>query len=169
MNKYVFSALMLLGFCNLGQAQKFGFINSQEILELMPEFKTSNSELEVLKGMFEKKGKEMVATLQAKYQDLQKKQDSGTMAPIEIQKQAEALKTEEAALGDFEKTSQETIYKKTEELLKPLQEKFNKAVKDVASENGFSYIFDSGAGLILYSEPAADATKLVKSKLGIAP
>ncbi len=168
MNKYVFSAMILIGFSTMMQAQKFGYISSQEILELMPEFKTANSELDVMKGMVEKKGKEMVAVLQAKYQDLQKKQDEGTMARIDIQKQAEALKLEEAGLGEFEKSSQESIYRKTEELLKPLQEKFNKAVKDVAAENGFTYIFDSGAGLILYADPANDATKLLKTKLGIA-
>jgi outer membrane protein len=169
MNKYVFSALLFMSLCSVTNAQKFGYINSQDILEFMPEFKTANSELDVMKGMFEKKGKDMVATLQAKYQDLQKKQESGTVAPIDIQNQADALKKEEAALGEFEKTSQTAIYTKTEELLKPLQEKFNKAVKDVAAENGFSYIFDSGAGLILYSDPSSDATKFVKAKLGIAP
>jgi outer membrane protein len=150
------------------QAQKFGYINSQEILELMPEYKTAKSDLDVMKSMFEKKGKDMVTSLQNKYADLQKKQESGTVAPIELQKQADALKAEEGQLGDFEKTSQETIYKKTEELLKPIQEKFNKAIAEVAKDNGFAYIFDSGAGLILYADTASDATKMLKAKLAIA-
>jgi outer membrane protein len=56
---------------------------------------------------------------------------------------------------------------KSEELLKPIQDRVNKAIKDVATENGFLYIFDSGMGVVLYADPAADATKLVKTKLGI--
>ena len=57
---------------------------------------------------------------------------------------------------------------KRQELLKPIQDRVNKAIKDVATEKGFLYIFDSGMGVILYSDPAADATKMVKDKLGIA-
>ena len=166
MNK-LFLSLLFIAFATVSQAQKFGFINSQAILELMPEFKTANSDLDVLKAQLEKKGKDMVQTLQMKYQDLQKKQESGTVAPVELQKQAEELKAEEGKLGEFEQTSQEMIYKKTEELLQPLQEKFNLAVKAVASEGGYSYIFDSGAGMILYADTTSDCTEQLKAKLGI--
>lgn len=149
-------------------AQKIGYINSQEILASLPEVKQANSDIEVMKTMFQKKGEDMVKELQAKYQDLQKKQQSGELAPVEIEKQSALLKLEEAKLGEFEKSSQDKIYAKTEELLKPIQDRVNKAIKDVATEKGFLYIFDSGMGVILYSDPAADATKMVKDKLGIA-
>lgn len=148
-------------------AQKIGYINSQEILASLPEVKQANSDIEVMKTMFQKKGEDMVKELQAKYQDLQKKQQSGELAPVEIEKQSALLKLEEAKLGEFEKSSQDKIYAKTEELLKPIQDRVNKAIKDVATENGFLYIFDSGMGVILYSDPASDATKMVKDKLGI--
>nr|HMU05608.1 OmpH family outer membrane protein [Saprospiraceae bacterium] len=66
-----------------------------------------------------------------------------------------------------EQSSQQKIYEKSEELLKPIQDKVNQAIKDVAAENGFLYIFDSSQGLVLYADPTADASKLVKAKLGI--
>jgi outer membrane protein len=150
-------------------AQKVGYINSQEILTSLPEVKQANSDIDVMKGMFQKKGEEMVKELQIKYQDLQQKQAGGTLAPIEIEKQAAALKAEEAKVGEFEQSSQQKIMEKSEELLKPIQDRVNKAIKDVATENGFLYIFDSGMGVVLYADPAADATKLVKAKLGITP
>lgn len=149
------------------QAQKVGYINSHEILTALPEVKQANSDIEVLKAMFQKKGEEMVKDLQAKYQTLQKKQSSGELAPVEIEKQSAALKQEEAKLGEFEKSSQQKIYEKSELLLSPIQEKVNKAIKDVATENGFLYIFDMGVGMVLYADPAADATKMVKAKLGL--
>lgn len=149
-------------------AQKIGYVNSQEILATLPEIKQANSDIDVMKTMFQKKGEEMVKELQTKYQTLQQKQTSGELAPVEIEKQAAALKQEEAALGQFEQTSQQTIVTKSEELLKPIQDKVNKAIKDVAAENGFLYLFDSGMGVVLYADPASDATKLVKAKLGIA-
>jgi outer membrane protein len=167
MKRFFLFALMLTGMTQMGFTQKFGHINTQTIFEMMPEYKQANSDLDVLKQMFEKKGQEMVQVLQAKYADLQKKQQTGMLAPIELEKQAAALKSEEEALGTFEKSSQEKIYAKTEELLKPIQDKFNKALTDVAKENGFAYIFDSSAGLILYSDASTDATAYVKTKLGI--
>jgi outer membrane protein len=148
-------------------AQKVGYINSQEILTSLPEVKQANSDIDVMKGMFQKKGEEMVKDLQMKYQDLQQKQAGGTLAPVEIEKQAATLKAEEAKVGEFEQSSQQKIMEKSEELLKPIQDRVNKAIKDVATENGFLYIFDSGMGVVLYADPAADATKLVKTKLGI--
>lgn len=150
------------------QAQKIGYVNSQEILTSLPEIKQANSDIEVMKSMFQKKGEEMVKELQTKYQALQQKQASGELAPVEIEKQSTALKQEEAALGEFEQSSQQKIVDKSEELLKPIQDKVNKAIKDVAAENGFLYIFDSGMGVVLYADTTADATKLVKAKLGIA-
>ena len=53
-------------------AQKIGYINSQEILASLPEVKQANSDIEVMKTMFQKKGEDMVKELQAKYQDLEK-------------------------------------------------------------------------------------------------
>lgn len=167
MNKVIFSFVLLFVFQFGINAQKVGFVNTQEILTLLPEVKQANSDIEVMKAMFQKKGQEMVQGLQIKYQDLQKKQQTGELAPIEIEKQAAALKLEEGQLGEFEQSSQQKIYEKSEELLKPIQDKVNKAIKDVASENGFLYIFDSSQGLVLYADPSADASKLVKAKLGI--
>ena len=148
-------------------AQKVGFINSQEILEAMPEVKQANSDLEVMKNMFKKKGEEMITDLQTKYQDFQQKQASGELAPVEIDKKAKVLKDEESKVMEFDKTSQQKIYEKSEELLRPIHDRVNKAIDEVASENGYIYIFDAVQGLILYADPAADVTSLVKAKLAI--
>ena len=149
-------------------AQKVACINSQEILATMPEVKQANSDIEVMKSMFQKKGEEMVRELQAKYQTLQQQQAKGELAPVEMEKQTAALKEEEAKLNEFDKSSQQKIYEKSEELLKPIQERVTQAIKDVAAENGFLYVFDKSTGIILYADAGADVTKLVKSKLGIA-
>jgi len=167
MNKVILSFFLLISIHFGVNAQKIGFINTQEMLALLPEVKQANSDIEVMKAMFQKKGQDMVQSLQVKYQELQKKQQTGELAPVEIEKQAAFLKIEEGQLGEFEKGSQQKIYEKSEELLKPIQDKVNQAIKDVASENGFLYIFDSSQGLVLYADPTADASKLVKAKLGI--
>ena len=149
------------------QAQKFGFINSQELIGQLPEVKEANSKIETLKKQLQKKGEEMIAGLQAKYADVQKRQADGLLSPKEAQAEGAVLQQEEQALGQFEQTSQEKIYKKSEELLSPIQAKINNAIKEVAADNGYTYIFDSSLGLVLYADPGTDVSTLVKAKLGL--
>lgn len=170
MNKIFRSLLLIVAFAALTisvQAQKFGYINSQELIAQLPEVKEANAKIETLKKQLQKKGQDMVQTLQAKYADLQKKQTDGVLSPVEIEKEAALLKEEETKLGQFEQTSQQKIYEKSEELLAPIQTKINNAIKEVATDNGFTYIFDSSLGLVLYADPGTDVSTLVKAKLGI--
>lgn len=170
MNKIFKSLLFTFALTALAvsaQAQKFGFINSQELISQLPEVKEANSKIETLKKQLQKKGEEMISALRAKYENVQKRQADGLLSPKEAQDEGAKLQAEEQNLGQFEQTSQETIYKKSEALLAPIQEKINNAIKEVAAENGYTYIFDSSLGLVLYADPGTDVSTLVKAKLGL--
>lgn len=170
MNTIFKSMLFTIAFAALSvsvQAQKFGFINSQELIGQLPEVKEANAKIETLKKQLQKKGQDMIADLQNKYAGLQKKQTEGLLSRIEIEKEAALLKEEEVKLGTFEQTSQEKIYKKSEELLTPIQLKINNAIQEVAQDNGYTYIFDTSLGLVLYADPGTDVSALVKAKLGL--
>jgi outer membrane protein len=52
--------------------------------------------------------------------------------------------------------------------LKPIIDKAKKAIEDVAKENGYTYIFDSSVGVLLYYENSDDIMTLVKKKLGLS-
>lgn len=148
-------------------AQKFGYVNSQELMQNIPEVKEANSNIETYRTQLQKKGQDMVKALQAKYQDLQKKQELGEIAPKELELQSAALKQEEADLMKYEQESQQKILKKSETLIQPLMDKINTAIKDVAAENGFDYIFDYSTGFVLFADQSTDVSQLIKSKLGI--
>jgi len=148
-------------------AQKVGYLNTQEVLAMMPELKEANSNLEVMKTMFSKKGQEMLQSLQQKYGELQQKQAAGEIAPVELEKQSAQLKVDEEALRQFESESQQKMVAKSEELLKPIQEKVDAAIRAVATENGYSYIIDNSQGTILYADPSSNVIDLIKTKLGL--
>lgn len=170
MNKIFKSMLFTLVFATLAisvQAQKFGFINSAELINQLPEVKEANAKIETLKKQLQKKGEDMLTTLQTKYQTLQKKQADGLLSPIELETEAATLKEEETKLASFEQTSQQKIYEKSDELLSPIQQKINNAIKEVATDNGYTYIFDISLGLVLYADPGTDVSSLVKAKLGL--
>ena len=162
------SQILLIAFC-IGtslslSAQKFGYINSQTLL---PEVKAADAEIQALQTQLEKKGQMMVQELETKYKELQKREASGEISPKALEDEASKLKLQEAELGKFEQEMQKQVLAKRQEKLQPVIDKVNNAIKMVATDNQFTYIFDSSAGILLYAQESMDVTSLVKSKLGI--
>ena len=154
--------VMTLGATSVG-AQKFGYVDTEVIVAELPQVKEANTNIETLKNQLTKKGQEMIQDLQTKYQDLQTKQNE--ISPKLLNEETEKLKQMEADIATFEKESQAKVYAKSQELLAPIQEKINTAIKAVASEMGYQYIFDLRAGNILYADEATNVSKLVAEKL----
>ena len=168
--KTIINTLILIATLSLGTeltAQKFGYINSQALIQEMPDVKAANSEIDILKGQLQKKGENMVKDLQTKYADLERKQQSGEISPKQLEGEAAKLKEEESKILEYEQTSQEMIAQKGNVLFKPIQDKVNQAIKDIAAEAGYTYIFDTSLGIILYADESTDLTVKVKAKLGI--
>lgn len=150
------------------QAQKFGYCNSAALLTQLPEVKAADSELKDFQTMLTKKGQDMVKTLQTKAADLQRKNERGEISPKDYETQGAKLKEEEEAIGKYEQEVYQKLSEKREALYKPLLEKVNKAMADVAKEGGFAIVFDSSTQVLLFADESLDVTKLVKTKLGIA-
>jgi outer membrane protein len=151
-------------------AQKFGYLNSAEILSNMTEVKQADASMETLQKQLQKKGQQMVQAYQAKLQDLQKKEQAGELSPQQIETEAANLKKEEEKIGKFQRDMEQQILEKRNTLLQPIFDKVNVAIKDVAKENGYNYIFDRNAqagSAILYADETQDVTALVKTKLGL--
>ncbi len=151
-------------------AQKFGYLNSAEILSGMTEVKQADSSMEALQKQLQKKGQQMVQSYQTKLQALQKKEQAGELSPKQIEDEATKLRGEEEKIGKFQQDMEKQIMEKRNTLLQPIFDKVNSAIKDVAKENGYNYIFDRNAqqgSTILYADETQDVTTLVKTKLGL--
>ena len=162
--------LLFLAFIvNTSYAQKFGYLNSALIVSLMPEMKQAESTLEVTQTQYQKQGKKMVEEFQMSYQDLQKKDQEGSLSPKQMEEATNALREKEAGIQSYEQEMMQKIQGKRAELLKPLLEKVNTAINEVAKENTFQFVFDAspGSGILLYADESQDVTKLVLDKLGI--
>lgn len=144
-------------------AQKMGYVNTDVVIAELPQVKEANTTIETLKGQLMKKGQDMIKDLQTKYQDLQSRQNE--ISPLTYNEELEKLKTKEGEIQAFEQDSQEKLQKKSEELLRPIQDKINEAIKAVALEQGYAYIFDLRAGNILYADETVDVSALVAAKL----
>ena len=103
-NIILLTAVVLMGVMggNTLSAQKFGYLNSQAILAELPEVKQSEAELEALQKQLQKKGQTMLETLQADYQVMQKKVDSGELSPKMQEEEGKKLQVREEDLNKFQ-------------------------------------------------------------------
>jgi outer membrane protein len=147
------------------QAQKFGYINSSALLVDLPEVKQAESDLEAFSKQLQKKGQDMVTKFQTDVQAFQKKVEAGELSPKLQDEEEKRLEAVRAELGKYEQDMTTQIQTKRETLLKPIYDKVNDAIKAVATEGGYQYVFDQG--VLLYFEPSADISAAVKKKLGI--
>lgn len=155
----------MVGMVSAVQAQKFGYVNSQEILASMPDVKQADANLEALQKQLQKKGQGMVEQLQKDYAAIQQKIERGELSPKQQEEEGKKLETRQQEIAKFEQEMVSQIQEKRATELKPISDKINKAISDVAKEKGFQFIFDQG--ILLYAESAQDVSSLVKSKLGI--
>jgi outer membrane protein len=164
--KYTLAVLFFISAISM-YGQKFGYVDTQVLLMDMPDVKEANSNIETFTTQLQKKGQDMIKALQAKAQDLERKQGQGEISPLQLETEAQKLKDEETAIIKFEQESQQKIMKKREDLLTPLRTRIQTAISNVATENGYAYIFDLSTGFVLYAEKSTDVGTLVKAKLGL--
>jgi len=149
-----------------GLSSKLGHINSAELLSAMPEVKQADSDLQAYAQSLDSQYTNMVKEYQTKAQEVQS-QLEGMDDLIRETKIKELAQTEEN-IGKFQVSAQEKVAKKKEELYGPILEKADQAIKAVSEQNGFTYIFDSSLGVLLFA--GSDSTNilpLVKTQLGI--
>ena len=148
------------------QAQKFGYLNSSELILLLPEAKVADKDLETYQ-------KQLAAAFQKKVEKFQQdvaafEKAAPELAPIKQQEQGTALQKRQEELGKEEQGLQTKIGEKRNELLKPILEKVDTAIKAVGKEGGYTMIFDSsGMNVMLYHDTSTDVMALVKAKLNL--
>jgi outer membrane protein len=167
MKKIIFSIAIVLLATMTMFGQKIGHLNSQEILQDMPDVKAAESYLESFQLQLQKKGQAMVEAFQKKYQEIARKEQQGEMSPRQLEEETAKLKAEEEKIQKYEQDMQLQIVKKREELLQPILDRVNEAIEAVSKEKGYLYIIDLSSGMILYGDDNYDITKEVKSKLDL--
>ena len=148
---------------NAQSAKKTGYINSQELIETMPEAIKADSVIKKYSGDLSDQLKTMGTEAQTKYADYQKNVKTWSDAVREVKEKE--LNDLQNRIQEFQQTAEDKVGKKRQELLKPVLDKAQKAIKDVGAEGSFDYIFD-GAN-ILYAKDSENIMPMVKAKLGI--
>ncbi len=164
--KIVLIIALLIGSVSLkAQELKFGHVNSRELLTSMPESDSAQTRIQKLASDYELQMEEMRVELNKKYDNYLQNQD--TFSDLIRQTKEADLQEMQQRIANFEQMAQQDLQAQQNEMMRPILEKANKAIKEVAEENGFIYIFDIGSGNPVYwSEKSIDVLPLVKIKLG---
>lgn len=162
----VFAAMLALPAVSM--AQKLGHINSQELLSLMPESKAAETKLKAKGQEVEKQMKALQTEYQKLFKEYAEAMEGGKMT-AEAQKAKEnSLQAMQGKMKAYQEQAQKDLEKLQSDLLSPIFEKANKAIQDVGTKNGFTYIFDTSARSIVYVSPTSqNVLSLVKKQLGI--
>ena len=167
MKKLIICAMCALcGFTTANAQQKFGHVNSQEIIQAMPEFSKARTEIEALTKQYE-------ADLKSMYEELQKKGDAYEKEQATLP--ANIKERREKELAEMQQKIQQSYQDNQQALAQAQQEKMNAittkvldAIKAVGQAGNYIYIMDMGSGVPYISTTlSTDVTAEVKKKLGI--
>lgn len=152
-------------------AQKFAYVDTEYILSLLPEYKSAQKKLDELAEQWQKE-------IDKKYDDIDKMykeyQAEKVLLTAEQQKQREdeiITKEKEAKKFQQDKFGYEgELFKKRQELVKPIQDKIFEAIQKLAKDEGFDFIFDKSSDMtMLFSNAKYDKSDNVLSSLGVVP
>lgn len=155
---------LLMGNIALAQT-KFGHINSAELLKAMPEVTKAETEIQTYAKQFQDQLQAMSKEYEKKIQEYQAGEKTMTEAMKEVK--VKEIKDLEARMESTNQSAQEKVEKKRQDLLQPIIDKADKAIKAVATEKSYDYIFDTSTGALLHARTSDDIMSLVKAKLGI--
>ena len=152
---------------NKSSCKKIGCINSFEIMEIMPGVKAVRKTLQDETDKAQAKLKSMQNELETLYNDYINRKD--LMSDLIRQTKERELQDMSDRIQEFQESAQKQLEERQTELLKPIIDRAKKTIEDVAKENGYDFIYDSGTeGFVLYqNKKDDDILPLVKKKLGL--
>ncbi len=157
-------AVFTLGVAGVSNAQKVGHIDFEKLVAEMPQTKTLKSDIEKLGKTYqddiEGMGKKIEAT-QKKYIA-----ESQSQTQQKNEERAQELQGEAAKLEQLRRTAYQDMEKRQNDGLKPIIEKAQKAIEEVAADKGILYVLDASLGKGLLVKKGEDIYSAVKTKLG---
>lgn len=145
-------------------AQKFGVVDTQNLITSLPEVKEVQTQMETSVKKFTDEENKLRAEYEKKLKEFQ---DMAADTPDAIKnRRIEDLQGLEQKIMEFRNNAQQDLQRQQEQLMAPIQQKIMTAIQSVGSEGGFTFIFENGASLFT-GKDVVDVTAQVKAKLGV--
>jgi len=169
MKRALILAVVLTCALTAAQAQKFAYVDTEYILEKMPEYTAAQKQIEQLSNQYQtmieaelKKVDQLFRTYQG---------EKGRLNDLQRQQREQEILSKEQAVRELQKThfgQEGTVTKRTEALIQPIKERVQRAIDQLAREGGYAVIFDVAAAPgFIYLDAGYDLSEKVLGKLGL--
>ena len=166
MKKIIICAICAIcGFTTANAQAKFGHVNTQEIMQALPDVTKAQNELKALAEQYDADLKSMNEELQKKADAFDKEQ--ATLPENIKQRRQTELQEMYQKIQQSYQDNQQALAKAQQEKMQPIQQKVMDAITAVGKEGGYVYIMEMGAQLYISSTLSTDVTAAVKTKLGL--
>ncbi len=168
MRKILCAALLSIAAAMPAAAQmKIGYLNSEAIMQQLPEAQDAQKQLDGITADWQTELTKMQTDLQHKFEEYDKKKlIMSDKRRSEVEKELQDMDRKMVDYRTAKFGTSGELFAKQNELMKPIQDKVFKAVKDVADEGGYDYVFDkSSTTLLMYSNEKNDLTAKVLAKV----
>ncbi len=147
-------------------AQKFGYVNTSELIEAHPQVAASNKILEVYSDSLVIPFEEKAKVFQKKYEFFVEEVNAGTLSKISQDTRAKELQAEQQKLQSEDQQIQNSIVRKRDLLLRPILSDIDAIIQTAGKEGQYTMIFDTSvSGALLYAIESDDLTSVIKEMI----
>ncbi|MCR6719360.1 MAG: OmpH family outer membrane protein [Chitinophagaceae bacterium] len=169
MKKIVWLAIIGILFSASINAQKYAIIDTRFILDRMPEYKTAQKQLDDIAAGWQKEIDEKQAALDKMYRDFDAEE---VMLSEELKrKRQDQLFLKEKEVRDLQRQRfgfEGDLFKKRQELIKPVQDRVYNAVQKISTQRGYDFVLDKSEGItIIFADPKLDKSEDILKELGV--
>ena len=168
MKKINLIILFFVLFATTAVAQRYGFVDSDYIRRNIPAFDAAQEQLDRLSQQWEKEITDGYAVVEQMYRSYQN--EAALLSQDMRSRREEAIVTREREVKALQNRyfgMDGELFKKREELVKPIQDEILRAIREIAADGNYTAIFDTASGgNILFANPRFDISDQVLEKLG---
>jgi outer membrane protein len=171
MKLIIASVLLIFGTTFASISQKYAYIDSEYILENVPEYKDAKEKLDKLAERWTKE-------IEDRYADLKKKKEAFAREEVLLPAEEKKKRIEDIEKLELEATQMQTVrfgvagdyFQKRQELIKPIQDLVFEAMQKVASKKTYSFVFDkTNQSNLVYADSKFDISNEVLKEMGYTP
>jgi outer membrane protein len=169
MKKILLIAFAAFAFALASQAQRYAIVDTKYILGKMPEYTDAQKKLDQQSEMWQKEIDDKQETLSKMYKDFEAEQ---VMLSDDLKKKREdEIYNREKEVRDLQRKRfgfEGDLFKKRQELVKPIQDKVYNAIQKIAINRMYDFILDKSEGItVIFADPKLDKSEDVLKELGI--
>lgn len=170
MKKLILTSVIIFFAASFTMAQRYAFVDTEYILGNIPEYADAQQQLDDLSAKWQREIEKRYQEIEQLYKEFQA--DAALMPEDMKRQREEEIVQQEKAVKELQRQrfgENGDLYKKRQELIKPIQEKIYNAIEEIATDKNYAFVFDKASNpKMLFADPRYDISDQVLETMGYA-